>query len=94
MKPTVEQEIIARFRELYITQGFNEFVNGGEVERKIADKIGRKPSTVARTLRDMTENNQGQWLEKEERKCLYSNVKTVWYKYKPSKYDEINRLNN
>lgn len=83
---TIETAIKNRFRELY-KKGIHVWVNGGEIERKLADQLGRKPSTISRTLRAMTENNQGEWLEKEERKCKGSNAESVWYRYKPSKYD-------
>lgn len=90
MKVSISDKIVHEFRKKYLERDL-EWYNGGDIERKLSELFACKPSTVSRTLRDLTENNNGQWLEKEERKCLYSNKRTVWYRYIPSKYDRINK---
>lgn len=92
MKATLPNKIISEFRQRFI-EGNDNFFNGGDIERKLSDKFACKPATISRELRLLTENNQGEWLEKEEKQCIHSKRKTVWYRYKPSKYDWITKEN-
>ncbi len=89
-KPSISDKIIGQLRIKYMQRGL-EWYSGGDLEIKLAGMFGCKAGTINRELRRLTEENNGERLEKDERECLYSKIKTVWYRYKPSKYDIINK---
>lgn len=72
-KLSLKEQILKRFREHYLN-GFNGFVNGGEIE-KFAISLGYKGSTAGRELRLMSDGiSEKPSLEKEERKGPHSRV--------------------
>lgn len=67
-KPSISEAILE-----YLKRNHYLWVNGGDLERKIADSTGCKPSTVGRILRDMEEHDT---IYKQQPK------KSVEYKYR------------
>lgn len=90
MKITLREQIIHRFKRNY-QDGKTGFVNSQSIQDVMHPITGRKHETIARELRRMAVDGI---LEKDEIKLPTSKVASVYYKYKPSDYDELIRIRN